>query len=755
MGTLANLLVRVGSDSKGLERDLGKIEKKMNASARKIGSIGKTLTTHITLPIIAATGAVIKFGADFQQAMTQSTAIMGDLSDAMRNDMEGAARDVAKTTKFSAVEAAESYYYLASAGLDAAESIEALPRVAAFAQAGNFDMARATDLLTDAQSALGLSVDDTAENMLNMSRVSDVLTKAQVLANATTEEFAAALTSKAGNALNVVGKEVEEGAAALAVFADQGIKGEAAGTLLTNTLFGLSDRAQQSAKDFERLGIEVFDADGNMNNLADIAEDLESAFSGLSTEQKLSELAALGFNKQAREGILALMGNSDALRDYEKDLLSAGGVTDEIANKQLENFWDQLGLVKDQLLDVALTIWDTLEPILMGTLIPALQDAAEWLGRVAEWFEGLDESTRKAIFAVVAVVAAIGPLLMGLSAALKIGSGVVGVFKLLASGIAAVVSPVALVVVGIAGLIAILIYAWKNSETFRDVVTAAFETVKNFISKAMESISKVIKKVIDTIAKWWEQWGDDILSFATTTFESIMAIIGQVMEIIWIIISSVLDKIMEFWDRWGGTIKSTWQFLWDLVSGILRTAWDSMQTIISGAFSIISGIFDVFIGILTGDWERAWEGIKNIVRGAANVIIGIINAIIGAAESMVNAIGGAVNRIPAFDVPDWVPGIGGGTFGLPNIPQVTFPRVPTLKTGTNYVPSEGLYHLHKGEQVTPKKYNPSAGGEGRGDVYNFARGAFVLEAKELEDITTIQDFFALIRLRERLQGGES
>ena len=146
--------------------------------------IGKEFTKSITLPVVSAFGAVTKFGADFERTMTQSTAIMGDLSDEMRSKMETAAREVGKTTKFSAVEAAQAFEFLALAGLDAEQSIAALPQVAAFAQAGNFDLARATDLATDAQSALGLASADATENLENMTRVTDVLTRVATLANA-------------------------------------------------------------------------------------------------------------------------------------------------------------------------------------------------------------------------------------------------------------------------------------------------------------------------------------------------------------------------------------------------------------------------------------------------------------------------------------------------------------------------------------------------------------------------------------------
>jgi hypothetical protein len=63
------------------------------------------------------------------------------------------------------------------------------------------------------------------------------------------------------------------------------------------------------------------------------------------------------------------------------------------------------------------------------------------------------------------------------------------------------------------------------------------------------------------------------------------------------------------------------------------------------------------------------------------MIIGLINSIIGAYERMINALGSAVNSIPRFTVPDWVPGIGGRSFGLPNIARMNFPRIPALAEG--------------------------------------------------------------------------
>lgn len=318
------------------------------STALVVGGLG-LLGTALTVQ------GIRKF-ASFDEAMTQSLAIMGDVSQEMEDDMVKAARSMARQTVFSADQAAESYFFLASAGLDAKQSVEALPVVAKFAQAGMFDMARATELATDAQSALGLTSENTARNVKNLTRVTDVLVKANTLANATVEEFSESLTNRAAPRLRQMNKEIEEGVAALAVFADQGIKGRRAGTLLDMTLRELSRRARENTEAFEEAGVAVFTQAGEVRNLADIIADLEERMEGLSVKQRSAELAMLGFQQRSIRGILALMGMSEQIRQYEKDLKQAAGTTQEVADKQLDTLIKKLGILGSELADVALSI---------------------------------------------------------------------------------------------------------------------------------------------------------------------------------------------------------------------------------------------------------------------------------------------------------------------------------------------------------------------------------------------------------------
>jgi TP901 family phage tail tape measure protein len=289
--------------------------KRGEQSLKKFGEFAAKSAAAATAAVAGIAVLSVKAFGDFDAALNKSISIMGDVSETLRTEMSDAAREVAKNTTFSASEAADAYFFLASAGLDAQASIAAMPQVAKFAQAGMFDMATATDLATDAQSALGLTSDDASENLANLTRVTDVFVKANTLANTSVEQLAAAFTSKAGNALKTVGKSVEEGAAALAVFADQGIKGERAGTLLTNTIFGLTDSLEKNGTQYKELGIDLFDNEGKMLSFSGIAEQFTGVLGEMSTEQKLGTLSQLGFNKQAREGILALVGNEESARN--------------------------------------------------------------------------------------------------------------------------------------------------------------------------------------------------------------------------------------------------------------------------------------------------------------------------------------------------------------------------------------------------------------------------------------------------------
>jgi len=496
------------------QKDLRATNKALNKMGRDAAKMGKTITKNITAPLAIAGGAVIKFGADFDQAMTNSIAIMGDVSDAMRNDMEMTARQVAKNLNMSVTSMGEAYFFLASAGLDAAESIAALPKVAAFAKAGNFDMAQATDLLTDSQSALGLASADTAEHIENMIMVSDQLIEANKNANASAEQFAEAITNKAGVALKDLNKDLSEGLAVLQVFADKGFaKGLKAGEKFDILLRDLQNAAVNNKEAFKSANVEIFDGNSKMKHMADITEILTNRFGDMSDEQKATELGMLGFTDTSVPVIKALLGTSDAIREYEESLKSAGGATDEVAQKQLQTFWQQLGLVQKRVIDLGLTLWKGLAPILMDVVLPAINAIIGAVESMVEWL-GKHSNITAFIASFVGVIAVLGPVLLLFAKLIPAIKTAVAIYKTLVAvqtglNVAMTANPIGLIVVGIAALIAAGVLLWKNWDTVKekfveswDFISFHFKNVATFIAKIYAKMILGILEGINKVGKF-------------------------------------------------------------------------------------------------------------------------------------------------------------------------------------------------------------------------------------------------------------
>lgn len=671
------------SDPKGLRKAEQDIKGFASGVSKAIGGA--------TLAVAAIGGASLKAFADFDSAMTQSLAIMGDVSDTMKGQMSDAAREVAKTTTFSANQAAESYYFLASAGLDAAASVQAMPKVAAFAQAGMFDMAQATDLLTDAQSALGLTVDDTAQNTQNMTRVSDVLVKANTLANASVEQFSSALTNKAGAAMKSVGMDIEEGVAVLAAFADQGIKGEYAGTQFGIVLRDLQSKAIENADAFKRAGVQVFDASGEMNNMADIIGSLEDRLGGMSDEQKKVELSTMGFTDKSVASILALMGTSDAIREYEQGLRDAGGTTDEVANKQLESLASQFELLKSEIIDVGLSIGESLEPTfkdLVGQLKPVIQNIGNAL---VPAFKALAPVIMMIVGFLPQLITALTPMLPIMvniaSSVFQLAGNLLPLFLGILEAILPILDGftqflannsefVATLVVGIGSLV-VIITTFNKIIGIAKLAVAAFNAIL-----AMNPIGLIILAVAALTAA--------LVYFFTQT---------EVGKEAWSVFVNWLTETTTAIGEWFAYVFGEWfPGLWQGMLDFFSNGWDTFKEYFFGALGAIGDFF------------------KGIVNGWITLFEGFVNTVISGVNGLINGINKISLKIPKTKFTDKMT-IG---FNIPNIPTVKIPRlanggiVPAQPGGILANIGEGRYN----EAVVPLKP-----GVGLGNTYNITVNA--------------------------------
>jgi TP901 family phage tail tape measure protein len=487
------------------DNTVNKMESRFKTLGGGLTKAGKAMTKAVSLPAAAVGGFAVKAFADFDSAMVKSQAIMGDLSDEMKVRMSDSAREVARNTTIGAATAAESYFFLASAGMNAEQSIAALPQVAKFAQAGMFDMATATDLATDAQSAIGLKSADASKNLNNLTRVTDVLAKANILANATMGQFSEAIIV-AGPEARKMGIEIEELSAMLAVMADQGIKGSQAGTALAFTLPQMAKAARDNADKWKAMNLEIFDASGQMLPFADIADKLTAKFKDMSPEMRSAELAALGLEGRMGRTIGMFIGAGDELRRFGKELNDAAGTVDEIAKQQMESFTAQLKLLKNNIVDLALGIVTEFKPALMSIV--------DGVGKVVDWFRSLDDSAKKSIAIFVGIAAAIGPVLIVLGTIVTALGSVAAAAPFAAGAIASIAGFIAPVTIAVSALVAagvVLWQSWKQiSQSFQST-TAVAEDMKGTVDGLVSTWDVFTGKINDqenAVHKWavtWEQ----------------------------------------------------------------------------------------------------------------------------------------------------------------------------------------------------------------------------------------------------------
>ena len=481
--------------------------KRFNAELRKIGNVklkalseqfkqigkkatevGKTLTTKVTAPLAAVGAASLKVGADFDTAMSQVAATMGKTVDEI-TELRDFAKEMGSTTAFSATQAAEGLNYMALAGYSADEAMTMLPTVLNLAAAGSMELATASDMVTDAQSALGLSAEETVELV-------DQMAKASSTTNTSVSQLGEAMLTVGGTAKMMKGG-TQELSQVLGLLADNGIKGSEGGTALRNILLSLSAPTDKAAKQMEALGLDVFDASGNMRSMEDIIGDLGSALDGMTDEERTQAISNI-FNKRDLKSVNALLGTSaERWNEVGNAVANAGGAAEQMAETQLDNMAGSLTLLKSALEGAGIAISDILAPV--------VKKIAEFVSGLVQKFNELSPEAQKVIVVIGAIVAAIGPLVL-IFGALASGIGsIIGLVGVVGPILAGLTVPFGAIVAVIAGVIAIGVLLYKNWDTIKakaiqlkDNVVNAFNQLKARVTSIFNAIKTAITNPIQT-----------------------------------------------------------------------------------------------------------------------------------------------------------------------------------------------------------------------------------------------------------------
>lgn len=366
------------------ESKTANFSKKTTSGFSKLAKLGVAALAGATGAITGFAATAISAGKDFDQSMSQVAATMGKSVDEMTNEVghastsfgefEGNLREFAQfmgqNTAFSATQAADALNYMALAGYSTQQSMDMLPNVLSLAAAGAMDLATASDMVTDTQTAFGISAERTAQMVDEMAKAASTgNTSVQQLGNAflvvgglAQDLNGGMVTLENGTTQAVDG--VQELEIALTAMANAGIKGGEAGTHMRNMLLKLSSPTEKAQKLFDKLGIKVFDTDGKMRSLKNIFADLNAGLSTLTQEEKLQAISEI-FNARdvaSAESLLKAVGE-----DWDKigeSILDAEGAASKMAEVQLDNLEGDVTLFRSALEGAQIAVSDHLSPAL-------------------------------------------------------------------------------------------------------------------------------------------------------------------------------------------------------------------------------------------------------------------------------------------------------------------------------------------------------------------------------------------------------
>ena len=209
------------------------------------------------------------------------------------------------------------------------------------------------------------------------------------------------------------------------------------------------------------------------------------------------------------------------------------------------------------------------------------------------------------------------------------------------TAMAAVNWPLLIVVAAIGAVIAIGILLYKHWDVVKAKAIEVWNKIKEKISDFCNSAKEKINEFKEKVSVAWDN----------------------------------IKKKFDDFKNWLASVFSTdWSKRFGLFGDILNGFLANTKNIFNSVKQIFNGVIDFVTGVFTGNWSRAWQGVVNIFKGIVSGLGSIIKSPLNAVISLINSAISGLNRI-SVDIPDWVPGFGGKTFGL------SIPKIPYLAKG--------------------------------------------------------------------------
>ena len=189
-----------------------------------------------------------------------------------------------------------------------------------------------------------------------------------------------------------------------------------------------------------------------------------------------------------------------------------------------------------------------------------------------------------------------------------------------------------------------------------------------------EELIQGLKKIIDGFGKFFKGVFTGDLKLAAEGAKQIWAGLKQTWN-------TIVNSIKDAWSAfitWLQGKNPALAAIFETTGKLFSDQYNAWKKILSGLITFLTGVF-------TGDWKKAWNGVLDILKGVWNLIVGTVEGAINFIIDGINLLISALNKIH-FEVPDWVPLVGGKSFGI-NITPVSRVSLPRLASGAVIPPN--------------------------------------------------------------------
>jgi TP901 family phage tail tape measure protein len=300
---------KVESGAKKANTELAKLNQTAMAFSEigtRLLAVGSALTAAVFFPTKAA--------ADFERALDQVVAVTDDAV-VQFDALTRTASELGRTTRYTALEAAQGMKFLGMAGFDAAETMKAIGPALSLAAVGQMSLAQAADISTNIMTAMSIPVE-------NLTHVIDVLAKTSTSSNTSIIQMSEALKYTAPLA-QAAGVTLEQVAASIGVLGNNGIQASLAGTSLRGMLLALSAPTKKAQDTLDRLGVQIGrNEDGTIDFIETLKRLRDANFD-------LADSNAL-FLRRSAAGALALSKQVDEVENLTNANIDAIGASQEM-----------------------------------------------------------------------------------------------------------------------------------------------------------------------------------------------------------------------------------------------------------------------------------------------------------------------------------------------------------------------------------------------------------------------------------------